>query len=145
MVTKQGISWDEFHDDCASLARIIAASGQRFDMIVAVSRGGFVPARLIAESLGVKKMTAIGIGYVDTARDTREVYSMPIVSVSDTRLLVVEDALESGLSLQEAQGLLVQTEGKIVSSCALYVRADAEFEPDFFLKRLNALPSFPWE
>ena len=45
------VSWDQFHRDARALAWRLAASGP-FDAIVAITRGGLVPAAIIARIPG---------------------------------------------------------------------------------------------
>src|SRR6188472_2345029 len=47
------VSWDEFHRDARALAWRLAAAGP-FESIVAVTRGGLVPAAIVARELGIR-------------------------------------------------------------------------------------------
>jgi len=47
------VEWDRVEDFIALLARRIRADGFAPDLIVAIARGGFVPARLLADHLDV--------------------------------------------------------------------------------------------
>ena len=47
------VSWDQFHRDARALAWRLASSGP-FEAIVAVTRGGLVPAAIIARELELR-------------------------------------------------------------------------------------------
>src|SRR5216683_3104371 len=47
------VSWDEFHRDSRALAWRLSGAGP-FEAIVAVTRGGLVPAAIVARELGIK-------------------------------------------------------------------------------------------
>ena len=47
------VSWDEFHRDARALAWRLAAAGP-FQAIVTVTRGGLVPAAIVARELGIR-------------------------------------------------------------------------------------------
>src|SRR5216684_1803883 len=47
------VSWDEFHRDARALAWRLAGAGP-FLAIVCVSRGGLVPAGIVARELGIR-------------------------------------------------------------------------------------------
>src|SRR6267154_1993453 len=52
------VSWDEFHRDARALAWRLAAAGP-FQVIVAITRGGLVPAGIVARELGVRVIETI--------------------------------------------------------------------------------------
>jgi len=54
------VSWDEFHRDARALAWRLAAAGP-FQAIVAVTRGGLVPAAIVARELGLRVIETISI------------------------------------------------------------------------------------
>ena len=52
------VSWDQFHRDARALAWRLAAAGP-FDAIVAVTRGGLVPAAIVARELEVRMIETV--------------------------------------------------------------------------------------
>src|SRR5208282_6245716 len=54
------VSWDQFHRDARALAWRLAASGP-FEAIVAVTRGGLVPAAIIARELELRVIETVCI------------------------------------------------------------------------------------
>ena len=46
------VSWDQFHRDCRSLTWRLNETGP-FHSVVAITRGGLVPAAIVARELGV--------------------------------------------------------------------------------------------
>ena len=52
------MSWDEFHRDARALAWRLAAAGP-FESIVAVTRGGLVPAAIVARELGIRLIETV--------------------------------------------------------------------------------------
>lgn len=142
--TVENISWDHVRVLANELSRLIMEGQCRPNLIVTVARGGFVPARLLSNGTGVKRLSSIGITYVDSSRSQREVYTVPHPIDEDSRILLVEDALESGRSLIEARDLLT-SQGARVWTAAFYYRSDSVIVPDFSLGILDSLPKFPWE
>src|ERR1700738_439500 len=45
------VSWDQFHRDCRALAWRLSGQGP-FSAIVSITRGGLVPAAIVARELG---------------------------------------------------------------------------------------------
>jgi len=54
------VSWDQFHRDARALAWRLAASG-KFSAIICITRGGLVPAAVVARELGVRVIETICI------------------------------------------------------------------------------------
>src|SRR5438477_1774429 len=52
------VSWDQFHRDARALAWRLADSGP-FDAIVAIARGGLVPAAIVARELGIRLIDTV--------------------------------------------------------------------------------------
>lgn len=48
------LSWSNIEHDVASLARKVQSTGFEFDKIATVSRGGLIPARLMADHFDIK-------------------------------------------------------------------------------------------
>src|SRR5580698_11048171 len=54
------VSWDQFHRDARALAWRLAAAGP-FSAIVAITRGGLVPAAIVARELEVRVIETVSI------------------------------------------------------------------------------------
>lgn len=56
MPLEQYVSWSEIDSIVKILADVISKSSRTFSSISTLSRGGLVPARLLADHLGIKKI-----------------------------------------------------------------------------------------
>ena len=54
------VSWDQFHRDARALAWRLSAAGP-FDAIVTITRGGLVPAAIVARELGTRVIETVCI------------------------------------------------------------------------------------
>lgn len=138
------ISWNSVAGLTDDLAIHITKEKCGINLIVAVARGGFVPAYLLSTRLGIKRLSSIGIMYVDSERARREIYSFPSPIGEHHRILLVEDALETGRSLSDARDRLVAA-GAIVWTAAFFYQSQSIICPDFSLGERDNLPRFPWE
>ena len=97
MADKLYINWQEFHQDTKALAEKIRAHG-KFDKIIAISRGGLIPAGILAYELDIRNSQAINISSYDgenrRAEDQIEV-SADIGAV-DAATLIVDDLSDTG-------------------------------------------------
>src|SRR5215475_13565027 len=88
------VSWDIFHRDARALAWRLAGAGP-FAVIVAVTRGGLVPAAIVARELGIRVIETVCVASYD---DTRQ---GPLKVLKQVATDVV--ALDGG----EGQGVLI--------------------------------------
>ncbi len=58
------VSWDQFHRDSRALAWRLM-NEEPFDAIVCITRGGLVPAAIIARELGVRVIESVSIKSYD--------------------------------------------------------------------------------
>lgn len=136
-------NWDDVNSCTSMLAMKILKSQFRPDMLVAVARGGWIPARLLSNTLGIQKLASIGLTYTDRDRTSIVVYSIPSLNKCD-KLLVVEDCLATGKCMVEAIKILL-SKGANVKTAALFVRTDSILLPDYYIAITDEEMVFPWE
>jgi uncharacterized protein len=138
------LTWEAVSSLTDDLARIIRDDTFQPNLIIAVARGGFIPARLLSSRLNVKRMGSIGITYEGSARKTPRIYNISGPIDSTDRILLVEDALETGRSLADAREKL-SSDAAAVHTVAYFYRPDSVITPDYSIRMISRLPEFPWE
>jgi xanthine phosphoribosyltransferase len=93
------VSWDQFHRDARALAWRLAASGP-FTTIVAITRGGLVPAAIVARELNVRLIETVCVeSYQDYTRqgDLRVIKNIAasITSLGGAGVLIVDDLVDT--------------------------------------------------
>jgi xanthine phosphoribosyltransferase len=58
------VSWDQFHRDARALAWRLAEAGP-FKAVVCISRGGLVPAAIVARELGIRVVETVCVSSYD--------------------------------------------------------------------------------
>ena len=132
------MTWEEVETAVNSLSAQIQ---ELPTVIVAIARGGLVPARLLAKNLAVKEMYCLS---VKKKAEGVKVITRIEADLSDKNVLLVEDVLESASSLIAGKAYL-ETLGCKVQTVALYVMPTAKVIPDYYVARVNEVPTFPWE
>lgn len=90
------LSWEEIERDAKALARRLAASGP-FRGIVAVTRGGLVPAAIVARALDIRLIETLCIkSYDDRARQPGSVEVLKAVNGDGEGSLIVDDLVDTG-------------------------------------------------
>ena len=105
------VSWDQFHRDARALAWRLSGVGS-FEAIVCVTRGGLVPAAIVARELGVRLIETVCIAsYHDhKAQGALQVLkgiAPQIASIEDgARVLVVDDLVDTGATAKIVRDML---------------------------------------
>jgi len=131
------VTWDEIVDWSMNLARVIRESGFKPDLIVAVARGGFVPARLLCDFLGVENLASIQSQHWTEAAKASEkaILKYPYkLDASGQRVLVVDDIVDTGETLKLARDYVRENWGPLeVRTAALqWISPVAKFKPDYY-------------
>ena len=58
------VTWDQFHRDSRALAWRLASIGP-FDALVAITRGGLVPAAIVARELNIRTVETVAVKSYD--------------------------------------------------------------------------------
>ena len=142
------LTWEGFGVASRELAQQIVDSGYEPEIIIAVARGGLLPAGALSYTMGVKLSDAINVEfYTDVAETLPDpVLLEPLLdieSISERRLLVVDDVADSGRTLHLVLDLL-KTHGAEVRSAVLYGKSRSEIAPDYVWKHTDDWIVFPW-
>ncbi|MHA1778711.1 MAG: phosphoribosyltransferase [Candidatus Heimdallarchaeaceae archaeon] len=148
MVEYELVSWDQSYQMAFYLFEKMTDQHFVPDVIVGIARGGWIPARLIADFYGNKRTANIKIEFYD---DTTRSYQEPIITqeisenVENKVVLVVDDVADSGKSLNAALAHIKEYNPKDVKSATLYYKPQSILKPDFFIKETVSWIVFPWE
>jgi len=141
-------SWDEIYDMLLEQAIRIKQSGFQPDLIVGVSRGGWIPGRILSDLLGnahtanVKIEFYVGIG--QTSR--KPIVTQPISEdIATKRVLVVDDVADTGESMFVALDHLHERDAGDTRTITIYHKPHSKFKPDFFAETTSHWIIFPWE
>ena len=143
------VSWEAFHHLARDLALRIRDSGYRPDMIVAIARGGVIPARVLCDYLDIMEMTCIRIEHYRARKKAPEArVKYPLnASVDGLRILVVDDVSDTGDSFIAALDH-IRSKGKPmeVRTCALQHKSVSKFEPDYYAREITEWRwvTYPW-
>lgn len=129
------MNWETFEQEIAALAQKITT---RPDIIVGISRGGVVPARLLSSRLAVPVMHCVSV------EKRKRVLTEILEDIRSKNILLVEDAIDTGRNLIMVKKYL-EEKGAVVHTACLYTSPRSETVPDYFLRKVDAIPEFPWE
>ena len=104
------VSWDQFHRDARALAWRLTSAGP-FDTIVCITRGGLVPAAVVARELNVRTIETVCIAsYHDYKSqgglELIKTVSDDIKATNGKGVLIVDDLVDTGKTAKVARELL---------------------------------------
>ena len=103
------VSWEQFHRDARALAWRLAGSGP-FKGLVAITRGGLVPAAIIARELDLRLIETICISSYDDHKNQEGLNIIKPISSElagdGTGLLVIDDLVDTGKTAREVREML---------------------------------------
>jgi xanthine phosphoribosyltransferase len=106
------VTWDEFHRDAKALAERLASKGN-WHGIVAISRGGLVPATIIARALNIRIVETVSVvAYDQLSQGEEEVLGEPYVTKlpdfagDGEGFLIIDDLVDSGSTAKVVRALL---------------------------------------
>ena len=128
------ISSDRVYDLAYTLGDKVRASGFMPDLVVAVSRGGFTPARVLCDVLGIFNLTSIRVvHYRKAAAKEQSAYvEYPLcIPVAGLRVLVVDDVNDSGDTLQVARAHIASLGPAEVRTAVLLEKLTSPIRADY--------------
>ena len=105
------VSWDQFHRDARALAWRLAASGP-FEAIVAITRGGLVPAAIIARELDLRVVETVCVASYHDYRNQGGLKVLKTIAAEvakfdgGAKILVVDDLVDTGATAKVVREML---------------------------------------
>jgi len=150
MITKVRYTLDEIDTLTEKLAKQIKEDRIKIDYIVALSKGGLIPARLLAKYLAVKKILVIGIEFYKgmSTMDIPHIYQKLSCRFNGTdNILIVDDIVDTGESIKAALSEVIDHGGQDIITASLHYKNKASYMPLYYgeLVSNEAWVIYPWE
>jgi len=133
------ISWDRFYRLGRQLSRTIRNDGFRPEIIVAIARGGYLPARIISDQLDVFDLATVKVEHyhgVHRERIARIRYPLS-AEIDNKRVLLVDDVSDSGDTFRVAiQHLKEKGEPAALKTAVLHHKRVSDFVPDYYAEEI---------
>jgi len=141
-------SWDYLHNSCKKIVKKMEEKDYRPDIAVALSRGGYVPARIICDMMIIKDLVSIKVDHwgITAAKDGQVKIRYPLSSdLTGKKVLVVDDITDTGKSMIASKAYLKSLNPKDIKTATALHISSSEFEPDYFGEKIEwKWVIFPW-
>ncbi len=145
------VEWKDIARWCSAIGEKVVESGFRPDAVIGLARGGWIPARLVSDELGVKQLISIRTQHwgVTASKDGKATLATTIQeSVEDRKLLIVDDITDTGDSIKLAFEHASSLSPAAVRTATMLHINHSGFVPDYFAEEVDANHwtwyVFPW-
>ncbi len=107
-VTYATVTWDQLHRDARALAAALMPRAP-FRGIVAIARGGLIPAAIVARELECRLIETVSVASYAGEAGTQgapELLKPPAAAGDGSGFLVIDDLVDSGVTARLVRGLL---------------------------------------
>ncbi|HYA10817.1 MAG TPA: phosphoribosyltransferase [Thermoplasmata archaeon] len=144
-------TWPEVERWADGVVERVRAAGSRPEAIVGLTRGGWVPARLLGDRLGVHRLVSLRVQHwgVTAARDGQARLTEGLSGeVGGEAVLVVDDITDTGESLRLASEHVRAARPRSLETAAFVHIAHAKFVPTYYAEEIPrdawVWVVFPW-
>lgn len=149
----ENISWDKVEELCLNIATKIKQANTSIDLIVPILRGGMPMAMILSSMLDIEEMSCVHIRRsIDDKPNTefREPINKGITNVEKIKganILIVDDTLDSKITLDYTINILKQYDPKSISVAILYNFNKETFSDIYSGEEVKEYKwvVFPWE
>lgn len=147
-IEKQYISWAQLEN----MVALLAGYGHKdYDVLLAITRGGMVPAGILAYHLNLRNILVAAVQfYSGMARHAQQPIFLQFPAdpfLSGKRILIVDDIWDSGKTIMAVKERVLAAGGTPITA-VLHYKPDAsliEDRPDYYVETTSAWIVYPWE
>jgi hypoxanthine phosphoribosyltransferase len=142
------LTWPLFGEAVRELALQVARSGYEPDIVLAIARGGLIPAGSLGYALSVKNTFTMNVEYytgVNSRLDVPVILPpyLDLVDLEDRSFLVVDDVADTGHTLAMVRDFCAGKVGE-VRTAVLYEKPQSAIRCEYVWRRTDKWILFPW-
>ena len=138
------VTWKDIEKWSKNIVKEMIDRGYEPDVVIALSRGGLVPARLIADYLNIKDLYAVKTEHwgVTATPDGKATLAQGLqINISGKKVLIVDDITDTGQSLKLATIHIDKHKPLEIRSATLLHITHSKYIPDYYSE---AVPEEKW-
>ncbi len=142
------LTWADLDEMTRSLADKVQFSGKKYDRIIALANGGLTMVRHFADLIDLRVISEMQVAYyrgINETHTTPEVIQPLSIDITDQRILIFEDIVDSGATLEFTLAHLQEKGATEVHTAALVRKSRATVHPEYSVELLDRWVIFPYE
>jgi len=141
-------SWEEIYENISEVAKKVKKDRYQPDIVIALSRGGFVPARIICDLMIIKDLVSVKVDHwgITAAKDGKAHLRYPInADLSGKKVLIVDDITDTGESIMIAKEFVKKLNPEEIRTATIFHIKTSKFIPDYYSKKIDWIwVIWPW-
>jgi len=141
-------TWNQIYDMLLDQAQKIQKQQYQPDIIIAIAKGGVIPAQILSDLIETTQPSTIQIEFYQNIVQPKSEPTLkkPLsTSIKGKKILLVDDISDTGKTLKFAQTYLQEQGTTEIRTATLYFKSQSITKPDFYEKKTNNWVIFPWE
>jgi xanthine phosphoribosyltransferase len=138
------ISWEQLQNDCRALAWKILAARRDWSKIIAIARGGLVPAAIIARELNIRVVDTVCISSytLRNRHDGMDILKRPDLADMNDSWLIIDDLVDTGRTAKTVRGMFPG-----IHFATVYAKPEGRPIVDTFITEVSqdTWILFPWD
>lgn len=141
------VSWEQYHRHIETLAVQIYESQWQFNQIICLAKGGLRVGDILCRLFRTPLAILFSASYGDDHQRGQIHFSQHLAMLEETlgdRILLVDDLVDSGISLKETRQWLTEHHGiqpDQIRSAVIWHKNSSVVMPDYYVE---SLPDNPW-
>ena len=144
----ESITWNKAYRLGKTLSRKIKKSGYKLDIVVAIGRGGYVPARIVCDYLSIMNLTSIGVRHWGAAekKEKAKITAPLNIKIKNKNVLIIDDITDTGETMDVVVKYLKRQKPRNIKTGVLEHKTASFFIPDFFAHKIVKWRwiTYPW-
>lgn len=142
-------TWDDIQKLCKKLSEKIKKSGYSPDVVVAIARGGWIPARIVCDHLDIKDLYSVKTehwGVVATKTGEAKITQPLNVNLEGKKVLIVDDVADTGDTIRLVLEHVRELSPSDVKVAVVDYKKTSKFLPDFYAAEMENWKwiVYPW-
>lgn len=142
------LTWETYGVGVRELARMVADSGFRPDVILSIARGGLFVAGSLGYALSIKNIFVMNVEYYTDIDERHEVPIvlppyLELVDLDGAAMLIADDVADTGHTLELVRDFCTTRLGE-VRTAVLYEKSRSVVRCDYVWRRTDLWIDFPW-
>ena len=138
-------SWDQMGDYTFELAQKIIDSGQNFDRVVALAKGGWTWSRTLVDFLNIDKLSSTRLQSYEAVNQANRVRVVQPLSdpVDKENVLIFDEVIDSGETIIKAREYVELLGAQEIAVATLCYKPRSKVIPEFYAFSTDAWVVFP--
>ena len=139
------VSWEELHRDTRILCRALLDRGTKWDGIVAITRGGLIPAAIVARELDIRVIdTVCAVSYAgqEGREQSDDVRVLKRAAGDGEGMLLIDDLVDTGATAAVIRAMLPKA-----FFATVYAKPEGRRSVDLCVREVtqDTWIRFPWD